>query len=265
MDRIIVFAYGLFSYGLFFAAFLYLIGFLGNLFVPKGIDDGMAAPTASALLINLCLVALFGLQHSVMARPAFKRWLERFVPPSVERSTFVLATSLVLCLMYWQWRPMTQVIWHVEDTLLVAALWGVFAAGFLLVLLSTFVIDHFDLFGLRQVTLNLLQRRYTHPPFQVTYFYKFIRHPIYLGLLLAFWAAPDMTLGRLIFALGMSAYIFIGVRYEERDMQVFLGDDYRRYRERVPMLVPMPGKVHESVAPPATAQGEMARPGTAGS
>lgn len=251
MARIIAFVYGFGAYGLFLAAFLYLIGFLANQFVPKGIDDGMASPMAIALLVNLGLVALFGVQHSIMARPGFKQWLTRFVPQSVERSTFVLATSLVLALTYWQWRPMTAAIWHVETTWLATALWVAFATGFLIVLLSTLIIDHFDLFGLRQVTLNLLRRQYTHPPFKVTYFYKFVRHPIYVGLLLAFWATPDMTLGHLVFAIGMSAYIFIGVRFEERDLERFLGDDYRRYRARVPMLLPNPGKVHETVKPSA--------------
>ena len=252
MARIIVFAYGLGAYGLFFAAFLYLVGFLANLVVPKGIDAGLATPMPSALLVNLGLVALFGVQHSLMARPGFKTWLTRFVPKSAERSTYVLATSLVLILMYWQWRPMTDVIWQVNSTWLATALWGVFATGFLIVLLSTFIVDHFDLFGLRQVTLNLLRRSYRHPPFRVTYFYRFIRHPIYLGLLLAFWATPQMTLGHLVFALGMSAYIFIGVRFEERDLETFLGEEYRRYRERVPMLLPSAGKVHETVKPPTS-------------
>jgi len=249
MARIIVFAYGLFSYGCFFAAFLYLIGFLAERIVPKGINDGVATSPLAALLINLALVALFGLQHSVMARPAFKRWLGRYLPASAERSTFVLATSLVLGLMYWQWRPMIQPIWQVDATLAAATLWAAFAAGFLTVLLSTFIIDHFDLFGLRQVTVNLMQRQYAHPSFQVRWFYRFVRHPIYLGLMLAFWATPDMTLGRLVFALGMSTYIFIGIRYEERDLERLLGADYRAYRERVPMVLPMPGKMHEQVRP----------------
>lgn len=256
MTRLIAFVYGLIAYTLFFLAFLYLIGFLANLWVPKGVDDGVTGSTAVALLVNLGLVALFGLQHSVMARPAFKRWSKGFVAPSVERSTFVLATSLVLALIYWQWRPMTAVVWDVAPGLLANLLWTMFAAGFLLVLLATFVIDHFDLFGLRQVTLNLLERPYHHAPFQVRYFYRFIRHPIYLGLLLAFWATPHMTVGHLVFALGMTAYIFIGVRFEERDLETFLGDDYRRYRGRVPMIVPSVGRVHETVRPPAPTAAE---------
>ena len=256
MSRILGFSYGLVSYGLFFGAFLYLVGFLANALVPKGIDDGTVLPAAVALAINFGLIALFGLQHSIMARPGFKKRIERFVPASFERSTFVLASSLVLIVLLWQWKPMTQVLWHVEGVA-AALLWVLYACGFLLVLLSTFVIDHFDLFGLRQVTLNLLRRRYTHPPFKVTYFYKFVRHPLYLGFLIAFWSTPQMTLGRFIFALGMTAYILIGVHYEERDLESFLGEEYRRYRDRVPMLVPRPGLVHETVEPPA---GQAPRP-----
>jgi protein-S-isoprenylcysteine O-methyltransferase Ste14 len=247
MSRILGFGYGLVAYGVFFGTFLYLIGFLANVGVPKGIDDGAVLPTAFALIIDLGLIALFGLQHSIMARPGFKKRIERVVPASFERSTFVLAASLVLALLLWQWKPMIQVVWHVESSPLAAAVWGVYCAGFLLVLLSTFVIDHFDLFGLRQVTLNMLRRRYTHPPFKVTFFYKFVRHPLYLGFLIAFWATPDMTLGRFVFAVGMTAYILIGVRYEERDLEAYLGAEYRRYRGRVPMLVPRPGAVHETV------------------
>jgi protein-S-isoprenylcysteine O-methyltransferase Ste14 len=158
----------------------------------------------------------------------------------------------VLILLLWQWQPMTQVVWHVESGTLAAVVWGVYGAGFLLVLLSTFVIDHFDLFGLRQVTLSMLRKKYTHRPFTVAFFYKFVRHPLYLGFLIAFWATPEMTLGRLVFAIGMTAYILIGVRYEERDLETFLGDEYRRYRDSVPMLVPRPGTVHETVRPPVS-------------
>lgn len=247
MSRFIAFVYGLLCYCIFFVTFLYLIGFLGNLLVPKSIDTGPAAPTGAALLINIGLIALFGLQHSIMARPGFKAAWTKIVPKSVERSTYVLLTSLVLILLYWQWRPMGQVIWQTDAVWSQAVLWAVFAVGIGLVLLSTFVIDHFDLFGLRQVTLNLLQKPYIDPPFKVTLFYKFVRHPLYLGLFLAFWGTPTMTLGHLIFAAGMSAYILIAIRYEERDLVRFLGEDYSRYRERVPMLIPRPGKIHATV------------------
>jgi protein-S-isoprenylcysteine O-methyltransferase Ste14 len=249
MGRIIAFAYGVVCYAIFFLTFLYLIGFVGNVGVPKGVDDGVATALPVALAINFALIALFGLQHSIMARSGFKQRLTRVLPESMERSTFVLATSLVLILLYWQWRPLPQAIWTVTDPVGAGVLWALFALGFGLVLASTFVIDHFDLFGLRQVWLNLLGRAYRHPPFKVTWFYRVVRHPIYLGLLLAFWSAPTMTLGRLAFALGMSVYIMIGIGYEERDLVRFLGEDYRRYRERVPALLPRPGKSHEVVRP----------------
>jgi len=256
MRRIAGFAYGVVCYAIFFATFLYLIAFLTNFMVPKGIDDGAPTATAAAVLINFALMALFGVQHSVMARPAFKKRLAALLPESVERSTFVLAASLALIVLYWQWRPLPQLIWSAGSPVSQAILWAVCLAGFGMVLLSTFVIDHFDLFGLRQVWLELTGRAYRHPAFEVTYFYKFIRHPIYLGLLLGIWGTPRMTLGHLLFAIGMSGYILIGIQYEERDLETFLGDEYRRYKQRVPMLIPAVGKPHETVK---------ARPGTAGS
>lgn len=247
MGRSIAFVYGVLCYCIFFVTFLYLIGFLGNLLVPRSIDSGVASATGTALLINIGLIALFGLQHSVMARPGFKAWWTKIVPKSIERSTYVLLTSLVLILLYWQWQPMGQVIWQADAAWSQAVLWGVFFAGFGLVLLSTFVIDHFDLFGLRQVTLNLLRKEYTNPGFKVTFFYKFVRHPLYVGWFLTFWGTPTMTLGHLVFAIGMSAYILIAIRYEERDLVKFLGEDYAKYQERVPMLIPHPGKIHDTV------------------
>jgi methanethiol S-methyltransferase len=256
MRRIVGFGYGMACYAIFFATFLYLIAFLANFMVPKGIDGGTPMATGPAVLINVLLMALFGFQHSVMARPAFKKRLTAFVPESVERSTFVLAASVALIILYWQWRPLPQVVWSAESPVGQAGLWGLMLAGFGIVLLSTFVIDHFDLFGLRQVWLGLVGRAYRHPPFQVTSFYRFIRHPIYLGLLLGIWGTPRMTLGHMIFAIGMSGYILIGIQYEERDLEMFLGEDYRRYKERVPMLVPAIGKPHESIkAGPGAAGG----------
>ena len=242
-----ILAYGLIAYAMFLGTFLYAIGFVGNIVVPKGIDDGAEGPAATALLINVGLLSIFALQHSIMARPAFKRWWTTIVPKEAERSTFVLLTNVALCLIYWQWRPMEQVIWQADAAWLQTTLWGVFFVGFGLVLLSTFIIDHFDLFGLRQVTLNLLQKEYTDPEFMVTFFYKIIRHPLYFGFFLAFWATPTMTLGHLVFAIGMSAYIMIGVRYEERDLVQLLGEDYAKYRESVPLLIPRPGRVHDTV------------------
>ncbi len=247
MRRIIGFGYGVTCYAIFFVTFLYLIGFVANFMVPKGIDDGVPITTGVAILVDFALIALFGVQHSVMARPAFKKRLEAVLPQSVERSTFVLAASLALIVLYWQWRPLPQVLWSVQSPAAQTASWTVMAAGFAIVLLSSFVIDHFDLFGLRQVWLGLVGRAYSHPPFQVTYFYKFIRHPIYLGLLLGIWGTPRMTLGHLLFAIGMSDYILIGIHYEERDLEMFIGEDYRRYKKRVPMLIPGAGKPHETV------------------
>ena len=249
MKRTVAFAYGVACYGVFLFAFLYTIGFLSNLFVPKGIDTDAGAITLTAVLIDLGLVGLFGLQHSIMARPRFKATWTKVIPSSVERSTFVLATSLVMMLLFWQWRPMGAVIWQAEAAWAETLLWAVFAAGWGLVLLSTFVIDHFDLFGLRQVTLNLLRKEYADPEFKVAFFYKFVRHPLYLGLFFAFWVTPTMTFGHLVFAVGMCTYILIGVHYEERDLLEFLGEDYHKYRDRVPMLIPQPGRVHETVKP----------------
>lgn len=259
MRRIIGFVYGVCCYAVFFLTFLYLMGFVANFVVPKGIDDGEPTATAAAVLINLALVALFGIQHSVMARPAFKKRLAAFLPASVERSTFVLASSLALIVLYWQWRPLSQVVWSVESPVGQVILWGLLLVGFGIVLLSTFIIDHFDLFGLRQVWLGLFSRTYRHPSFRVTYFYKFVRHPLYLGLLLGIWCTPVMTLGHLLFAVGMSAYILIGVRFEERDLEMLLGEDYRRYKQRVPMLIPDLGKPHETVKPRHQDAGSFAR------
>jgi protein-S-isoprenylcysteine O-methyltransferase Ste14 len=255
MGRVLAFAYGVVCYAVFFLTFLYLIGFVAGVYVPKGIDDGVMTAPALAIVINLALIAAFGVQHTIMARKGFKSWLTKFLSPAVERSTFVLAASLVLMLLYWQWRPLTTVVWSVSDPTAVDLLWVLYVAGFGLVLATTFIIDHFDLFGLRQVWMNLLRRQYVHPPFRVTWLYRFVRHPLYVGLLIAFWSAPTMTLGRLVFALGMTVYILIGIRYEERDLVRFIGEDYRRYRERVPMLVPRPGAAHEVVKPARVGRG----------
>ncbi len=247
MRRIMCFVYGVACYAIFFITFLYLIAFLANFIVPKGINDGVPTATLGAVLIDLGLIALFGIQHSVMARPTFKKHLAALLPESVERSTFVLAASLVPILLYWQWRPLPQVIWFIQSPVWRASLWGLLLAGFGIVLLSTFIIDHFDLFGLRQVWLELFSKTHGHPSFRVTYFYKFIRHPIYFGLLLGIWCTPLMTLGHLLFAMGMSVYILIGIHFEERDLEMFLGEDYRRYKQRVPKLIPNLGKPHETI------------------
>jgi len=249
MKRLIALLYGVVCYAIFFAAFLYLIGFLSNLLVPRSVDVGPEATLAVALLINLALIALFGVQHTVMARPGFKEAWTKIVPASVERSTYVLLSSLILVLLYWAWRPIDSVIWQMDAAWAQNLMWAVFFGGFLLVLLSTFIIDHFDLFGLRQVWLNFRQKTYTYSGFKVTFFYKFVRHPLYVGWIMSFWGAPTMTVGHLLFAVGMTGYILIAIRYEERDLVKFLGEDYVRYQEKVPMLIPKLGKGHDTVKP----------------
>jgi protein-S-isoprenylcysteine O-methyltransferase Ste14 len=231
-------AYGVVSYLVFLGTFLYAVGFVGNLAVPKSVDSGPVAPPGEAAAVDVLLLGLFAVQHSVMARPAFKRWWTRVVPPQVERSTYVLASSLVLILLFWQWRPVPEVVWAVEHPAAVAALWALFGVGWVVVLVSTFLIDHFDLFGLRQVTLYARGEPYTPPPFRTTGLYKVVRHPIMLGFLIGFWATPTMTWGHLLFAGTNTAYILVGVLLEERDLWAAFGSAYEEYRRRVGMLVP---------------------------
>jgi len=241
MGRILAFVYGLACYLLFFGTFLYAIGFVGNLFVPKSIDTGPPAATLTrGLIMNLILLTIFAVQHSVMARPGFKRFWTRFVPKPVERSTFVLFSSLALILLFWQWRPMTEVIWEVNNTVAVYAIWAVFFAGWGLVLVSTFLINHFDLFGLRQVYLYQKGEEYTNLGFVEPLFYGFVRHPIMLGFIIAFWATPRMTLGHLLFAGVTTAYILVAIQLEERDIVGAHGETYENYRSRVSMLLPIP-------------------------
>ncbi len=257
MARFLSLAYGLICYGLFFGVFLYFIGFLANVGVPKGIDGGTPPGTLPALAIDLALIALFGVQHSVMARRWFKTAWTRVVPRSIERSTFVLASSLVLALIYWAWQPIPLTIWKVTAPWLAGLMWGLFATGLVVILLSTFLIDHLDLFGLRQVYLRFVERPYTHPRFKVVSFYRLVRHPLYTGFILALWFTPHMTVGHLVFAAGLTAYILIAVRFEERDLVATLGERYRRYRDAVPMLVPRPGTAHETVTGDETAPSGM--------
>ena len=239
MRGLFSFLYGMTAYVACLVALLYFIGFSGNLLVPKSVDVGASAPWAEALAIDLVLLALFGVQHSVMARRGFKRWWTRVVPAAVERSTYVAATSLVLALLFWFWVPIeAPVVWRVVDSFGMALLWGPFGLGWVLVLVSTFLINHFELFGLQQVFARLTQRAMPETQFKTPLLYRYVRHPLYVGLLLSFWAVPVMTAGRLLFALGCSVYILIGIGFEERDLVAQFGERYRRYRAEVGMLLP---------------------------
>jgi protein-S-isoprenylcysteine O-methyltransferase Ste14 len=238
VGRIVAFLYGVVVYVVFFVTFLYSIGFVEDLLVPKTIDGGSAGPTAQAVIVNLVLMSIFAIQHSVMARPQFKQWWTKFVPPSVERTTYVLLASLALALLLWQWQPMPSVVWQIADAHVAMTITCLSYVGWLIVLTSTFLINHFELFGLHQVANNLVCRSMPVPRFRTPLFYHFVRHPIYLGFIIAFWAAPTMTVGRLLFAAVTTTYIFVGIWLEERDLIDFFGDEYRRYRERVSMLLP---------------------------
>lgn len=238
--RVLALLYGIVCYAVFFATFLYAIGFVSGFVVPRHIDSGAGGDAATALLIDLVLLSLFAIQHSGMARQGFKRWWTRIVPKPIERSTYVLLASLVLILLFWQWRALSTPVWDVRDETLRWGLYGLGAAGWLLVLASTFVISHFDLFGLRQVWLLARGRDYAELPFVTRAFYRLVRHPLYLGFLLAFWAAPTMSQGHLLFAAVTTAYILAAIQLEERDMVAVFGETYRDYRRRVPMLLPLP-------------------------
>lgn len=238
MGRIGVFMYGITSYALFFAVFLYLVGFNADLWVPKSVSSGTPGAWPSALAVNLGLLLLFGIQHSVMPRPGFKRWITGLIPTSAERSTYVLATSVVLIALFVWWQPLPGQVWSAPAGAITNLLWAVQGVGWGLVLLSTFLTNHFDLFGLRQVWLALVRRSYTPVPFREILLYRWVRHPMMLGLFIAFWSVPQMSLGHLLFSAGMSVYILIGVHFEEAGLREELGQPYRDYAQRTGRYLP---------------------------
>jgi protein-S-isoprenylcysteine O-methyltransferase Ste14 len=238
MTRLFALLYGLSSYLVFFVTILYAIGFVGGLIVPKHINSGTLVPWLEAVLVNVVLMSLFAIQHSVMARKPFKQWWTQYVPASVERSTYVLLASLSLLLLFWQWRPMPAVIWQIGNPQAAMVVMAISMLGWVIVFTSTFLINHFELFGVQQVVQNLSNNEPSAPAFRTPLYYKFVRHPIYLGFIIAFWATPMMTVGHLLFAAVTTAYIFVGIALEERDLIDLFGDDYRRYRDRVAMILP---------------------------
>ena len=252
MAGVLVFLYGIVAYAVFFGTFLYAMGFMGNMLVPKSLDSAPVAPLGTALAINVALLGLFAVQHSVMARPAFKRLVTRVIPPAAERSTYVLASSLALILLFRFWSPLGGVVWEIESPFGRGLMHAAFAFGWLLVLVTTFLINHFDLFGLRQVWLHVRGRDYEPLPFVTPGPYRLVRHPLYVGWLFAFWATPTMTVTHLLFAVVTTAYILIAIRFEERDL-VSLHPEYEEYRRGVPMLIPG-GRSSSAPAPPVSAR-----------
>jgi len=234
--------YGLICYVIFLGSFLYAIGFVGDLVVPKTIDSGSSGPFPEALAVDIVLLGIFAVQHSVMARPGFKAVWTCIVPRSVERSTYVLVSSLLLALICWKWQAIPAVVWQVTSPVISVLLRACFAIGWLILLLSTFMINHFDLFGLRQVYLRMRGVDYTPLSFKQRAFYNFVRHPIMLGFIIAFWAAPHMSVGHLVFSIATTGYILVGIFFEERDLMKYHGVEYGAYRARVPMLFPTGAK-----------------------
>jgi protein-S-isoprenylcysteine O-methyltransferase Ste14 len=239
MKRFFVFLYGLMGYLLFFAVFLYWIGFMINQWVPKSIDSGQSSSILQAFIIDLLLISLFGLQHSIMARRSFKHWLGKFMPKSMIRSTFVIVSSAVLALIFWQWKPISLPVWNIEAQIGRGIMFGLFGLGWGILVLSTYLINHFELFGLQQVYSNLRNKEFREPHFQTPLLYKIVRHPMMVGVIIAIFATPEMTIGHLLFAVGMSTYVLIGVVFEERDLVRSFGNRYRKYQSEVPKLIPV--------------------------
>jgi protein-S-isoprenylcysteine O-methyltransferase Ste14 len=242
MAGLVAVLFGVVAYGVTLVALLYLIGFTGNLVVPKSIDSGTAGPLLQSVIVDTLLIGVFAIQHSVMARPGFKRWWTQIVPASVERSTYVLFASFALLLLYWQWQPIPTPVWTVDNPVAAGAIDAVFWLGWVVLVASTFLLNHFELFGLSQVFMRLFGEQPSAAKFRTPLLYRYVRHPIYLGILLAVWATPAMTVGHLLFALVNTAYILIGIQLEEHDLIQQFGDRYRRYRRHAAMLVPLPGR-----------------------
>ncbi|MGB1312738.1 MAG: methanethiol S-methyltransferase [Bizionia paragorgiae] len=239
MKKSMIFIYGILAYVIFLITFLYAIGFVGNMVVPKAIDSGTELALLPSIVINVILLSVFALQHSIMARPAFKKWFTKIISPAMERSTYILLSSLALLLIYWQWQPITTIVWETHNKISVTLMTGLFFLGWTIVLLSTFMINHFELFGLAQIFNNLKNRQTPNPKFQTNFLYKIVRHPIMLGFLIAFWATPRMTVGHLMFTIVTTLYILIAVKYlEEKDLKKAIGEKYETYQKEVPMLIP---------------------------
>ena len=243
MAKILAFIYGVFAYVLFLVTALYTIGFLGNFLVPKTINSGPTTAFSSAVLVNILLLSVFAIQHSLMARAPFKKWITSMMNPAIERSTYVLLSSLALILLYWQWQPIKTVIWKIENKTMAMVVMGIFGLGWLVVFTSTFMINHFELTGLQQIYHNLKNQESKASTFKTKYLYKFVRHPLMLGFLIVFWATPLMTVGHLLFTGMMTLYIFVAVKYlEEKDLRKNIGKEYEEYQQKVPMLIPFTKK-----------------------